>query len=93
MGERLEALMRIPVAIVTGIILEIWEVFIIVGGILHLVLVLITGKRVRSLAKFSNLYATVQYSFIRYVYFADSKRPFPFTGFPKEKDPLDFKRR
>ena len=92
MGERIEALMRIFVAIVTGIFLEIWNSFLIIGAVFHWIFVLITGRRIKSLARFSNMYASVQYTFVRYIYFSTNDRPFPFNKFPKEMDKLDMKK-
>ncbi|MEK6968552.1 MAG: DUF4389 domain-containing protein [Nanoarchaeota archaeon] len=93
MGERLEALVRIPIAIITYIIVEIWEFFTFIGAVLHWFLVIITGRRSKSLAKFSNIFASYQYKVYKYAFFATNIRPFPFNDFPKELEPLDFKKK
>ncbi|HLD18933.1 MAG TPA: DUF4389 domain-containing protein [Candidatus Nanoarchaeia archaeon] len=93
MGERWEALIRIPIIIVTYIIVEIWELVTFIGALLHLALILIAGKRIKSLAKFSNVFATYQYTVYKYAYFATNKRPFPFNEFPKELEPADLKKK
>ncbi len=75
MGERVEALLRIPLGIFYSIILAILN---IVAGILWVVLffyTLILGRRHRGLAKFMNGYVSFMYRFYRYFNFATNERP------------------
>jgi len=81
--ERKEALMRILVFMVSGIILGIWRVFIYVIVFVHLIYVLITGKRMKDLATLSETWNTQWYVFQKYIIFLDNKRPFPFKGLEK----------
>jgi hypothetical protein len=78
MSERTEALMRIPIAIVSGIIISVWKMLIVVFTIFNFVAVIFTGKRVKDLAELSEMWNTQQYVFVRYLSFVSNKRPFPF---------------
>lgn len=81
--ERLEALMRIVVGIVSGIILGLWKVLIQFLGIVHWIIVIITGKRNRDIAQFSEIWNTQIYVFLRYMTFVTNERPFPFENLEK----------
>ncbi len=78
MNERTETVMRIFVAIVTGIILSVWKMLIVVFVVFNFIATLFTGKRVKDLAELSEVWNTQQYVFIRYITFASNRRPFPF---------------
>ncbi|MFH1972073.1 MAG: DUF4389 domain-containing protein [archaeon] len=90
MSERTEALMRIVVLIVTGIILNLWRILVEVIVIVHWLLVIVTGKRNRGLSDFAHLWNQQVYIFLKYITFASNKRPFPFESFGKV-DGLDMK--
>lgn len=77
--ERVESLIRIIVAIVSGIILGIWRYLIFVLAIVNLFITLITGKRHREIAEFSEYWNTEYYKYFRYLTFVSNKRPFPFS--------------
>ena len=79
-GERKEAWFRIIVAIVTGIILNVWKGLICVLAVIHWLLVLFSGKRNKGLAEFSEYFNTELYKFSRYITFVSNKRPFPFSN-------------
>lgn len=83
MGERLEVLMRIVVAIVTGIILAVWKILIQLFFIINFIWTLIAGKRIKELADLSEIWNTQWYVFIRYMNFVTNRRPFPFTPIAK----------
>jgi sorbitol-specific phosphotransferase system component IIC len=83
MGERKEALMRIFVGIVTGIILGVWKALIVLFIIINWIYVLFTGKRLKELAKMSEIWNTQKYIFIRYLIFLTNERPFPFNKLGK----------
>jgi sorbitol-specific phosphotransferase system component IIC len=91
MTERTEALMRIVVVIVTGIILGLWRGLIQILSIIHWIIILITNKRVKELARFCHIWNCQVYVFLKYVTFATNKRPFPFDKLAKV-DPADFKK-
>ena len=80
MSERTEILVRIFVAIVSGIILGIWKGLIFVLCIFNWLITLATGKRNKGIAEFSEYWNTETYKFIRYMTLVSNKRPFPFTS-------------
>ncbi len=79
-NERKEAWFRIIVAIVTGIILELWEYLITAFAIINWFIVVFSGKRNRELAEFSEYFNTELYKYSRYLTFMSNKRPFPFSS-------------
>tara|TARA_Y100000310_G_C20145397_1_gene562194 strand:+ start:222 stop:491 length:270 start_codon:yes stop_codon:yes gene_type:complete len=83
MGERSEVLMRIVVAIITGIILSVWKILIQVFFVINFIWTLITGKRLKELAVLSEIWVTQLYVFLSYMNFVTNKRPFPFTPLAK----------
>ena len=89
MSERTEALMRIVVGIVFGIILGLWKIVIQVVAVLHWFYVIFTGKRSRDLAEFCNLWNTQAYRFIRYMTFSANTRPFPFSDLGAVMHPVE----
>jgi len=93
MSERIEALTRILVAIVSGIIIGIWGLINFFLVVVHLIYVLLMGKRDRGLANFSNKWLNASYDLVRYMSLATNKRPFPFTSLkrPRESTLLQFK--
>ncbi len=84
MGERLEALMRIIVGIVSGIILTIWKILIQIFGIINFIWTLISGKRIKELAELSEIWNTQVYVFLRYMTFVSNERPMPFRRLTKK---------
>lgn len=93
MGERSEALFRIVVLIVTGIILGLWKGLVQVTVVIHWIYVIFSGKRSGEIAKFTNYYVTLVYKYIRYLTFATNERPFPFGEFGKPIMPVDMKKK
>jgi hypothetical protein len=91
MGERLEILMRIVVAIVSGIVLGVWKWFIFVIGVINWIYTLFAGKRMKELANMSEVWNTQLYTFLRYMTLVSNKRPFPFSSL--EKSISKFERR
>lgn len=91
MSERTEALMRIVVAIVSGIILGLWKIVVQVVVIIHWFYVIFAGKRSKDFAEFCNLWNTQAYRYIRYMTFASNTRPFPFSGLGKVMEPVELK--
>lgn len=78
MGERLEALMRIIVGIISGIILFVWRYLIFVFVVINFIWTLISGKRIKELADLSEVWNTQWYVFTRYMIFESNERPMPF---------------
>ena len=83
MGERAEILMRILVAIVSGIILGVWKWFINALGIINWIYTLFAGKRIKRLAELSEIWNTQSYTFLRYMTLVSNHRPFPFSDLTK----------
>ncbi|MBT3304697.1 DUF4389 domain-containing protein [Candidatus Woesearchaeota archaeon] len=76
--ERLEALMRILVCIVSGIIFGVWMILVRVLVIVQWIVVIITGKKINDIAKFCDIWNRNFFVMIRYLTFVKDKRPFPF---------------
>lgn len=87
-NDRWEAVMRIPVAIVSGIILGLWKMLAGFVLIIHWFVVIITGRRNFDLANFANAWITEYYRYVRYMYFTTDERPFPFTPRHRDRDPV-----
>ena len=83
MGERLELLMRVFVAIVTGIILEVWGYFVAVITIFNWIFTLFVGRRNKDLADLAEIWNTQRYVFTRYLLLVTNDRPFPFNKLTK----------
>ena len=83
MSERKEAWMRIIVGIVSGIILDIWKIFIIVLAVVNWIYAVIAGKRLKELAEMSEVWNTQLYAYVRYMTFVTNERPFPFADLTK----------
>lgn len=79
MSERKEAWMRILVGIISGIILGIWKFLVEVITIFHWLYTIFSGKRIKDIAEFCNIWTTQAYRFIRYMTFTTNSRPFPFS--------------
>jgi len=84
MGERTEALMRILVGLISGIVLGLWKALIQLLGIVHWIIVIFTGKRNKDIAKFCEIWNTQIYIFLRYMTFVTNERPFPFNNLTKD---------
>ena len=93
MSERTEALMRILVVIVSGLIIGIWKLLVDIASIFHWLYVIFMGKRIRGLAEFSNLWATQAYRLMRYMTFTTNSRPFPFSSLGSALHPVDMKKK
>jgi len=83
MSERIEVLMRIVVAIVSGIVLGVWRWFIFVICVVNWIYTLFAGKRMKELAEMSETWNTQIYIFLRYMTFVTNQRPFPFESLAK----------
>lgn len=83
MGERKEILMRIVVAIVSGIILDVWGIFVFVISAFNWIYTLFAGKRIKEIAEMSEIWNTQMYVYYRYLTLVTNDRPFPFTSLTK----------
>ena len=91
MSERKEAWMRIVVGIVSGLILGLWKTLIVLLSIFHWIYVILSNKRSRDIAEFSNIWTTQAYRFIRYMAFTTNQRPFPFSDLGEVLHPVEIK--
>ena len=82
--EMNEAWMRIPVLIVSGIVLEIWGYLIALFAFLNFLYTIFYGKRLKEMARMSEVWLTQFYFFGRYMTFNSNKRPFPFEKLQKD---------
>lgn len=83
MGERGEILMRIIVAIITGIIISLWGYVVYVVATMHWIITFVTGKRLKAFADFCETWNTQKYCFTRYLLLLSNERPFPFSDVNK----------
>jgi hypothetical protein len=83
MAERTEALMRIIVGIISGLILGLWKALIQIIVIVLWFVAIFTGKRNKRLADFCEIWNTQVYVYLRYLTFVSNKRPFPFNSLGK----------
>ena len=83
MSERTEILMRIVVAIVSGIVLSVWKWFIMIISVINWIYTLFAGKRLKELAEMSEIWNTQMYTLFRYMTLVSNERPFPFTNLTK----------
>jgi len=81
--ERVEALMRIVVVVVSGIILGLWKAVIQLFMVINFIITLFTGKRHKDLALLCEMWNTQVYVFLRYITFMSNQRPFPFVKLSK----------
>ena len=81
--ERTESLWRVLIAIVSGIILEIWMIFNLILGLANVIFTLITGERKRDISELCEIGNTQLYVFARYVTGMSKQRPFPFGKLQK----------
>ncbi len=82
-SERIEALIRIAVFVVSGFILLIWRTFTYTITLINLIYTLMVGKRLRDVAELSEIWNTQWYIFQRYIIFVSNQRPFPFGKLEK----------
>lgn len=76
--------MRIPVGIVSGVIIYVWTYLIGIFFIVNFIYKIITGKRVKELSKMSEVWNTQNYYFMGYMTFCTDEKPFPFEELKKD---------
>jgi hypothetical protein len=82
-AERKEAMMRIFVAIVSGIIIQLWGLAVQFTTLLNWLNALINGRRNKWMANFCEIWNTQKYDYVRYITGHTNKRPFPFKDISK----------
>ncbi|MFA5071454.1 MAG: DUF4389 domain-containing protein [Candidatus Pacearchaeota archaeon] len=78
-----ELWMRIPVFILSGVILYVWGFFILIFALAQLVLLLVEGKKEKEFAHISFMFSNQIYTFFKYITFLSDERPFPFSKMKK----------
>jgi hypothetical protein len=78
-----EIWMRIPICIVSGIILYVWGYLIYLFAFINFIYGIFTGKRLQEISELSEIWNTQMYSFLRYNTFVTNERPFPFENLKK----------
>ena len=78
-SERQEALFKIIILIVSGVILSIWKILIQILAIINWLITIFTGKRNKEMAELCEYWNTEVYKYIRYLTSVTNKRPFPFS--------------
>lgn len=81
--ERKEAWMRIPVLIVSGIILSVWKYLIYIFVLVNFIYTIFTGKRIKEISELTEVWNTQTYHFLKYIGFVTNDRPFPFGKLEK----------
>jgi Domain of unknown function (DUF4389) len=81
--EKRETLLRIPIAIISGAILEVWGFFIFCFAIAQFALMLAEGKKNKEILKMCKVYLMQLYCFVKYITFISDDRPFPFGDLKK----------
>jgi sorbitol-specific phosphotransferase system component IIC len=82
--DRKEGWMRIPVGIISGVIIYIWAYLICLFFVINIIYKIITGKRIKSLSDMSEVWNTQNYHFMRYMTFCTNEKPFPFEELKKD---------
>ena len=83
-SKRKEAWMRIPVGIISGIVIYVWFYLIWIFFIINFIYRIFSGKTLGDLARMSEVWNTQKYFFIRYMTFGFDNRPFPFGKLEKD---------
>jgi hypothetical protein len=85
MGERTEALLRIPLAIVNGVLLAAWGLAAALVALAHWFHALIPGRRHKGIVEFTNRFIAYDYEVHRYLDLVTNRRPWPIG---KRRSPL-----
>jgi hypothetical protein len=78
-----EVWMRIPIFIISGIILEIWGFFVLCFSLAQFVIILVEDKKSKELLHMCHLFNIQAYDFLNYITFVSERRPFPFGHIQK----------
>ena len=78
-NERLEALMRLPVGFLSGVILYVWGYLVLILAIINWLCALITNRRNEGIGNFVEYWNTESYLLYRYLTGVSNARPFPFS--------------
>ena len=87
--DRKDIAVRLLYTIFFLIVFEILKLIVQVCVLFQFVLLLITRAHNEPVQRFSNKVLSYAYRVMRYVTLNDNQRPFPFTDFPIEMDPVE----
>lgn len=87
--DRKEIAIRLLYTIFFLIVFEILKLIVQVCVLFQYVLLLITRGHNEPVQRFSNKVLSYAYRVMRYVTLNDNQRPFPFTDFPSEMEPVE----
>jgi len=88
-SKRKEAWMRIPVGIISGVVMYVWFCLIALFFVINFVYGIFSGKKLKDLSNMSEDWNTQNYFFMRYMTFCSDERPFPFEGLKKEINKIE----
>jgi len=83
-NERNEVLMRVIIAIVSGIVLSVWKGFVQIITLVNWIYTLIKNKRNKEIAMLSEIWNTQFYIYLKYLTMVSNQRPFPFEKLTKK---------
>ena len=67
----------------SGIILDVWGIFVFVISAFNWIYTIFSGKRLKELARLSEIWNTQRYVYYRYLTLVTNERPFPFESLTK----------
>jgi hypothetical protein len=77
--------MRIPVFIVSGMIVYVWGFFVLIFSLVQLILILTERKKEKEILNISSMFSNQIYCFFKYISFISEEKPFPFEKIKKGK--------
>lgn len=83
--EKSEALMRIPVGIISGIILGVWAHLVAVLVLINIIYTLFKGKPDKEIAEFCDIWEVQLKRYVEYMIFVNNNRTWPFGKFKDKK--------
>jgi len=83
MKNKRDIWMRIPVFILSGMILYVLGFFILIFSLVQLVLLLLEKKKEKEFVRISSIFSNQIYIFFKYITFLSEKQPFPFGKIKK----------
>jgi len=81
--------MRIPIGIISGLIIYVWAYLIGLFFIINLIYKIFSGKKIEEFSRMSETWNTQNYSFMRYMTFCTNERPFPFEELKKDLNKIE----
>ena len=78
-SERKEALLRLAVLLVTGLVVYLWGYVSYFLMLINWIVALITGARNQAIAEFIENWTSTMYYFTKYLSGMSNERPFPFN--------------